>query len=154
MMLMSTSNQAYIFLSAIYMGIIIGIIYDLYRAISGLAELSRPITVVMDILFWIIVTILSIVGFFYVSSGEIRAYSIIGLALGWLLYILTISRYMRRLLTLLCKSIILICNKLLRCLAYPFQWIIDVIEFPKRLWQRYKKICRERFIRTKMKDDA
>src|SRR5690606_37614421 len=152
-MLISTSNQAYIFLSSVYMGIIIGIIYDIYRVIHILVEMSKSVTMIMDIFFWIIVTMLSIVGFFYVSSGEIRVYSIVGLAIGWALYILTVSRYIRHFITVFGRGIIRLCRKIIKCLTYPFQWIIDLIEKPKRMWKECKKNIERRLNREKIKDE-
>lgn len=135
-MLMSTSNQVYIFLSAVYMGIIIGFIYDIYRVVRILSNPTKLVTGIMDILFWVTVTLLSIIGFFYVSSGEIRLYNIIGLAIGWMLYLLTLSRYIIRLLKIIFAGFIWMCKKTIELLAYPFQMMIDILEWPKILWEK------------------
>lgn len=136
-MLMATSNQAYIFLSALYMGIVIGLIYDIYRVVRILSNSSKLVTSIMDILFWITAAILCIVGFFYVSSGEIRLYSIIGLALGWILYLLTFSRYMIKFFIRAFKAILWLCNKAIELLSYPFQVLIDILQLPRKLWRKY-----------------
>ena len=144
-MLMATSNQAYVFLSALYMGIIIGVVYDVYRVIRILSNPSKLVIGIMDILFWITAAMLSIVGFFYVSSGEIRLYGLIGLALGWMLYLLTFSRYIIKSLVRLFKGILWVCRKLIELLVYPFQAMIDILQFPGRLWIRCSIRCKEKF---------
>lgn len=95
-MVMSTENQAYIFLAIVYWGLIIGVIYDIYRMVRRILKPGKWITGIMDLFFWIIIAILSSLMLFHINSGEVRVYAFIGLALGWSLYFLTLSYWIMK----------------------------------------------------------
>lgn len=143
-MLMATTNQAYIFLSALYMGILVGVTYDIYRSIRILSNPPKVLIGIMDILFWLTAAMLSIIGFFYISDGEIRLYSLLGLALGWIVYLLTFSRYVIKFIIRLLKSILWIFTKIIQLLVYPFQILVVIMGAPVKLGRKCKNILREK----------
>ena len=86
-------NQAYLFLIFAFNGVIIGLILDFFRIIRKTFKTSNVITYIEDILFWIL-TGISIIFFMYnFSDGAIRLFMIIALLLGFLIYILSISKF-------------------------------------------------------------
>lgn len=84
-------------------GIIIGIIFDFFRALRRTFKTSDIITYIEDILFWVISGILSISFIFIFNQGEIRGYTVIGIILGIILYILLLSRSIITVLTKIFK---------------------------------------------------
>ncbi|NMA95237.1 MAG: spore cortex biosynthesis protein YabQ [Clostridiales bacterium] len=146
-MLMATSNQAYVFLATLCMGIAIGIIYDIYRVIRILAHSTKLVTAIMDILFWLTTSILVLGGFFYINDGEIRLYGLIGLALGWLLYLSIISKYVIKFFTRLFKGILWLFDKLVVLLVYPLQLLFDILNLPIKCLRRIGVFLRNRFYR-------
>ena len=86
-------SQAYLFLIFAFNGVIIGLILDFFRIIRKTFKTSNVITYIEDILFWIL-TGISIIFFMYnFSDGTIRLFMIIALLLGFLIYILSISKF-------------------------------------------------------------
>lgn len=86
-------NQAYLFLIFAFNGVIIGLILDFFRIIRKTFKTSNVITYIEDILFWIL-TGISIIFFMYnFSDGAIRLFMIIALLLGFIIYILSISKF-------------------------------------------------------------
>lgn len=118
-MLMSTVNQAYIFLSAVYVGIIMGVIYDFFRAIRYRAKPNRIVTGIMDLIFWLIVAVLAFMVFYYTNYGQIRFFNFIGMALGWLLYTITLSPWILKFIISIFKAIGKIFTVIIKIIAWP-----------------------------------
>ena len=115
-----TNNQLYLFLIYVISGIAIGIIFDLFRVLRKSIKTSNLITYIEDTIFWIIVGSFLIWEIFTVSYGELRSYIFIGLILGIILYLVTISKYFIRfnvkilnLIKRIIKKIILIFSQIL-----------------------------------------
>lgn len=113
-------------------GILISIIFDFFRALRIAFKTSDIITYIEDIIFWIISGILSIFFIFIFSQGEIRNYTIMGIIIGIILYILLLSHFilifLSRILTYM-KNITLFIFK-------PFIYIL------KKLYLLSKRFCK------------
>lgn len=84
-------NQAYLFLVFSLTGIFIGCLFDFFRILRKLFKTSNLITYIEDILFWILTGIIILYVIWYFNDGEIRLYLLLGLIMGIIIYILTIS---------------------------------------------------------------
>ncbi len=84
-------NQAYLFLVFSLTGIFIGCLFDFFRILRKLFKTSNLITYIEDILFWILTGIIVLYVIWYFNDGEIRLYLLLGLIMGIIIYILTIS---------------------------------------------------------------
>ena len=62
-MTLSTTNQAYIFLATVYLGLILGIIYDIYRAFRMVAKPGKWLVAILDLSFWILAAFISFLCF-------------------------------------------------------------------------------------------
>lgn len=91
----STLNQPYIFLATVYGGIILGLIYDIYRGIRAMFKNKKAITIIFDLLFILSALIISVGVLYIVNSGEIRFYTFIGFVLGFSLYMVGLSPLFR-----------------------------------------------------------
>ncbi len=87
------NNQAYLFVMFILNGILIGVLFDVFRILRKSFKTSDFITYIEDIAFWLLAGAITLYFIFYFNSGEIRLYILIGIILGILIYILTISKY-------------------------------------------------------------
>ena len=92
-MQVSTLNQAYLFIIFCATGILIGLIFDIFRIIRKLFKTPDFLTYIEDILFWIISGLILIYSIFIFNNGEIRLYMFIAISLGIITYILTFSRF-------------------------------------------------------------
>jgi spore cortex biosynthesis protein YabQ len=86
-------NQASLFLIFVINGIIIGLVFDIFRILRKSFKTSDIITTIEDILFWIITGIIILYSIFVFNNGEIRFFMFIGIFLGVILYILLLSNY-------------------------------------------------------------
>ena len=74
-------------------GAIIGILFDIFRILRKSFKTPDFITYIEDILFWILTGAILLFTIFTFNNGEIRIYIFIGLIFGFILYLLTISKY-------------------------------------------------------------
>lgn len=118
-MIVYTTDQLYVLFVAIFAGCIIGIFYDVFYMIRCMSRVGRYLTGLFDLIFWVLAAILAFVALFFANSGIIRAYSFIGLFLGWILYAFTLSRY-----------VILVMNFLLKITTGIFSLIINAVLWP------------------------
>ena len=85
--------QAYLFLVFTINGIIIGLLFDIFRILRKSFKTSDIITSLQDIMFWILTGLILIYSIFTFSNGEIRFYMFLGIFLGCLIYMLMFSKY-------------------------------------------------------------
>jgi spore cortex biosynthesis protein YabQ len=78
--------QSYVFSYTVYGGILIGILYDIYRVLKGRKKNERLLTSFWDMLFLVSVFGVLIWAVFSSSYGDIRAYVFIGFLVGFYLY--------------------------------------------------------------------
>ena len=74
-------------------GIIIGILFDIFRISRKIFKTSDILTYIEDILFWLISGLIILFSIFLFNNGELRLYIFIGISIGILIYMLSISRY-------------------------------------------------------------
>ena len=87
------NNQLCEFLIYVVSGIGISIFFDIFRVLRKSIKTSNLITYIEDAIFWIIVGLFFIWEIFTISYGELRSYIFIGLLIGVVLYLATISKY-------------------------------------------------------------
>ncbi len=102
-------------------GIVIGILFDIFRIFRKSFKTSDIITYLQDILFWILTGFIVLFAIFKFNDGEIRSYIFIGIALGILIYMLTISRFTIK----YCVAIV--------------QWIKKIISYPISIIIKFSK---------------
>lgn len=92
---MYTNNfkQLTIFIYFILTGIVLSIIFDVFRIIRKSFKTSDFITNIQDLLFGVITGIILLCSIFLFNNGEIRLYIFIGIIFGSFFYMLFISKH-------------------------------------------------------------
>mgnify|MGYP001019740321 CR=1 FL=1 len=94
--MINTLDQFYVFLGAVYGGIIIGIWYDLLRLVRMTAKPRSWFNAVCDLLFWAGAALLFFLVMLDVDNAEFRVYTLAGAAIGFVLYMLGPSKLILR----------------------------------------------------------
>lgn len=139
------NNQAYLFMVFTIIGIIIGILFDLFRILRKTIKTSDFVTSIEDMLFWIITGIVIIYSMYVFCDGELRFFMIIGIVIGTIMYIVTLSKYV-------IKISVDIINFLKNILITPILYFIKItkklifrpvtiicINIRKKIVKKYKK---------------
>ena len=112
-------NQAYLFLVFSLTGVEIGILFDFFRILRRTIKTGNIVTYIQDILFWILTGVLVLYNIWYFNNGEIRIYMFLGIIIGVLIYMLTLSNIFVKLFTKILSTII-------KVLEIPFKTIITI----------------------------
>ena len=119
--------QSYVFSYSLYGGILIGILYDIYRVIKGKKKSERLITSLWDLIFLFSVFAVIIWAIFSSSYGEIRAYVLIGFLVGFYLYEKLLGRIMMELFRFVYGNIIRFFKKTNCLVALPIKLLYSFI---------------------------
>ena len=114
------TNQAYLFFIFIINGILIGLLFDLFRISRKVIKTSDLITYVEDFIFWIFTGFLILYSIFVFNNGELRLFMFIGIILGAIIYIIFVSRYFIKINI----QIINILKSIIRILFKPITFIL------------------------------
>lgn len=95
-MIYNAHYQLYIFLNSFYAGVLAAVTYDVFGIL--IFGKSRRISL-KDAMFWIICTVLMLYFFIVRTDLLFRGYILIGILLGWAVYVLLFSKLIRKVLT-------------------------------------------------------
>lgn len=120
-------NQLFSFFIYVIVGILLGFIFDIFRALRKSIKNSTVATNIEDILFVIISFIIIAMVVQIVNKGELRFYILLGIILGILIYFLSVSKYIITGETWILKSIIKILKSIYNFFIKFFKKINDLI---------------------------
>ena len=112
-------NQAYLFLVFSLTGVAIGVLFDIFRILRKSIKIPNIIIYIEDILFWILAGLLILYNIWYFNDGEIRVYMFLGIIIGLLLYMSTLSNIIIKIFSKILQTII-------KVLEIPFKTIIAI----------------------------
>ena len=137
--------------ASITSGFFIGVLFDLYRAFRFLSKPKKLISLIEDILFWIIVIIIFFVLLIKTTDGILRGFMFIGFFCGGMLYILLLSKHFLSKFIRIFELIIELISEIIKVTFYPFrkvftkskQKVKKILLIPKVFFKelgRYRKI--------------
>lgn len=122
-MVLPVNDQLYYFLTAIAGGFFVGIMFDIYRIIRGFDTPGKFLTIISDMLFWILTGILIFSFFLYTNNAYLRYSTFIGLGLGVYFYFVIISRLFLTILKWIVYYVIKFFRVLFILILYPIKLI-------------------------------
>ncbi len=91
-MIISLISQIKLVIFSLLSGIITGVLFDLYRLIRGFENPNKVLTIIQDLLFWTLTSIVIFIFLMYTNEGYINFYVYLCLIIGVYLYLKLISR--------------------------------------------------------------
>ena len=122
------TNQAYLFLIFIANGIIIGLLFDIFRILRRSFKTSDFITYIEDILFWILTGLTILYSIFVFNNGEIRLFMFFGIAIGITMYMLLLSSIIIKTNVAIINFFKRIILAILNIIKLPFKYILKLIK--------------------------
>ena len=141
------NSQIGIFLIYLIAGVLICLLYDIFRALRKTVKTPDLVTYMEDTIFWILVAIFLIYLIFVLNSGEIRFFMFIAICLGGIVYYFTLSKYFVNISVHILTFVKIIVKKLLSILLIPLKLFLRInkkvkcivcINF-KKIWSKSKK---------------
>ena len=133
------SNEAFVFLLSVPIGVIIAIVYDFFRMMRIMVPSGTFVTALQDILFWIITAVISVLFCFVFASGRVRGFIFVGAILGAIIYFCTVSVYIHKFFRFSVSKIRGFCTRITRLLT---QSVITRVEKQKNRKNFQKSICK------------
>lgn len=127
-MILSLSEQTHLFLISVYIGIIIVVFYDFFRALRKIYKFKNGKIYLQDIVFIFIITVYALYVYLYENNGDIRFYYFIGIFFGGVIYLLALSN---KVIRVFCFFIGLV-NK-------SISVVIKVVFIPYKMMQAFLK---------------
>lgn len=119
-------SQEQIFIFFFIIGIIIGIIFDIFRVIRKSFKTPDILTFIEDFIFLGVTSILIIFSIIKLNGGEVRFYLFLGIFVGILIYSLTISN----LCVIILYVFVNICKKIFEI---PISCIKNIGKYSKKI---------------------
>lgn len=120
-------SQAHVFLIFILNGIIIAFIFDIFRIFRKSFQTPDWVTYIEDIIFWFITCVVLAYSIYTYNNGQIRLFMFIGLIIGTILYILTVSKHIIKLSVKIIQFLKKIIVKIIYYITYPSKIIFKII---------------------------
>lgn len=139
------------FIYFIITGMLLSIIFDVFRILRRTFKTSDIITNVEDVIFGIVTGIIILTSIFLFNNGELRLYLFIGICFGIIIYMLFISKYfiklnvaiinfIKRVIILLTKPFIFLLKFIRRLFFKPISFIfINIKLIFKKIFIKFKK---------------
>lgn len=121
-------NQAYLFLIFTVNGMLIGLFFDFFRILRKTFKTNNIITYIEDILFWILSGISIIFCMYRFSDGNLRLFMFLGLLFGFIIYLLTLSKFIIETVVFFLTMIKKVLYRILKILKIPFKWMYFLID--------------------------
>ena len=109
-------------------GVIVSIIFDVFRILRKTFRTPDIITYIEDIIFWIATGLIILFSIFLFNNGELRLYIFIGIIIGIVLYMLFISKYFIKFNVFIINLIKNIIAKILHIILKPIKHIYFLLK--------------------------
>lgn len=138
------SQELYSFFAMMGLGVIIGVIFDLLRALRMAIPKREIFCHITDIIFWVMVAFMTFKTLFIFSDGEIRFFLVISAFLSMILYFLTVSKWVKHLFFKVFYKILNIFKFILKILLTPLEFLYKILLI--RTFRNIRKII-DKFIK-------
>lgn len=120
-------EQVSSFLIFTIVGIVISIIFDIFRILRKTIKTTDIVTYIEDTFFWLITGFIMLYSIFKFNNGELRLYIFIGISIGITLYMLFVSRYFIKINIFIINIIKNIIKRFISLTIIPFKFIFNII---------------------------
>ncbi len=117
-----------LFFIYIAIGVVISILFDIFRILRKTFKTSDFVTYLEDVLFWLVAGSILIFSIFNFSNGELRGYIFLSLLIGIIFYMISISKYFIKINVILLKFL----KKFIVFIIYPIKVLLTFILKPIR----------------------
>lgn len=128
----SISGQVLVFFWCIVGGLIIGVIFDIFRLSRKLIPTSDMITYIEDILFWLLVGVIVLATVFRYNQGQLRGFVFLGMILGTVFYLMAFSNFIIKVITAVFNTAVKMGKTIIKILEKPIKIITSVLKVPTK----------------------
>lgn len=146
--MITINEQAFLFLTCVKTGIMMGIFYDVVRVFRKIINHPNWVVQVEDLLYWISCGGFAFTMIYWRNYGQIRGFVFLGIIIGLTLYFCTVSIFVMEVATKLIKIMKKIINRMIGFILIPIKCIIRIVTLPINYVKNlYKALNKRRVIR-------
>jgi len=119
----SISEQLRLFLFSCLFGAVIGVFYDLFRAIRILLPHNSVLVAIEDVIFIVLYAVFAVAFTSAAARGEFRFYYVLGNVIGFAVYFFTVGSVVIKVINRLINILI----KVLKFILHPFKLLFVVL---------------------------
>lgn len=124
------NTQLQLFLYAIAMGVLLGMIYDLTRIFRKAIKHPNFFVQIEDGLYWVICALLMFAILYMHNYGQVRSFMFLGMVLGAMFYFLTFSIIFMKIAVWCIDLIKRTIRWLIHIISIPIKMLIHIISIP------------------------
>ena len=148
-MVISSKHELFVFFGTVLGGMILGMIFDIFKVIKPSDKSNVIVTGICDMLLWCVITIAVFAIIFITNNAAVRWYEFAGMILGAVIYFMSLSRVFLAMLTAFLRLAKKLFNIIMKILLFPFMLIFRTLKpvakffkrrfsFVKRLYKKVK----------------
>lgn len=122
--------QSVLFAVFFILGMVCALVFDTFRVSERFVRSNMLVSVLKDIVFWLVVTVLMFAICLKFNNGEIRFFMFVGVFAGALLYFNTLSRYVMNILYFIINIIKNVLGFVFKILLMPLKFILKLVNKP------------------------
>lgn len=143
------SYQVGIFVLCFIAGVVVALLFDMFRVSRRVVRTSTVATYIEDLLFWIISALFLFALSLKFNDGEIRWYMFLGLGFGAVVYFGTLSKIVVECIVIMINFLKKLTLAVLKILLFPFKIILRLLNKPffmvmsfgrrgcRRIWSKF-----------------
>ncbi|WP_242859770.1 spore cortex biosynthesis protein YabQ [Clostridium argentinense] len=117
-------QQIILFVFSLLSGVLIGVLFDIYRIIRGVEDVGAIITIIQDILFWIATGFIVFIFMMYTSYAYMSFNVFVYVSIGLFVYIKLISKIFINVLHNVLVAIGKVLRVIFNTLSYPVRFCL------------------------------
>lgn len=125
-------NELRFFLNSILWGVILLVIYDVFRIIRKIIKHNGFFIAIQDIIYWVVCSILIFNMMYEQNNGIIRAFAVLAVVIGMLLYHGSVSNMVVDFISMVINKVIhfvnLVIGTTINTILWPFKFIFKKIK--------------------------
>jgi spore cortex biosynthesis protein YabQ len=130
------NTQTLLFLKAVEIGVLMGMLYDLLRILRKIIWHPNTLVQLEDFLYWISCACFSFLLLYKYNYSEIRPYVFLGMLSGAVFYFATFSVVFMKVATWAIDCVKRFLRYVIHILSIPVRWVIGVLIIPFRFLKK------------------
>ncbi len=152
-MIISARHELYVLFGSVLGGMIIGMIFDVFKLCTAGRRHNAVIMGIGDLLLWSIVSVAVFAIIFILNDAKVRWYEFAGMILGMVIYFMTLSRLFLKLMSFLVHVVKCVVIFLVKVILLPVRLCLrvfsPVIALAKRSLRVVKRIYKKSLFKIK-----
>ena len=143
--MVTINQQAFLFLTCVKTGIIMGVLYDLIRVLRKIINHPNWLVQLEDLLYWIACGCLAFIMIYWRNYGQIRGFVFLGIIIGTVLYFSTVSKlFMKVMVGMMIRFVINPIKCIMVATSIPIKYMLKLYNRINGKRKRYKNKWKRR----------